>query len=108
MTVAALLLKAPHIGVRELKTNLSRFIKENSPFIVTDRGKPIEVLMPYSEMVEIAEIIDEATDLETLQAVKEGREAIKSKVKGISVSRIFNKIRKERKWNMRLNFLLSL
>ena len=97
MTIASMLLRAPHIGVRELKTNLSRLLKKGNPLIVTDRGTPIEVMLPYSDIVEIAELVDEATDIETLRAVGEGRAAIKSGAKGISVSRLFAKMRKRRK-----------
>lgn len=94
MTLSTMLLKAPHIGVREFKSNLSRFIRTRSPFIVTDRGAPVEVMIPYSEIVEIVELIDEVTDSETLKAVQEGRAAIKNKTEGVSVSVLFDKIKK--------------
>lgn len=97
MTIAGMLLRAPHIGIRELKTNLSRLLKKGNPLIVTERGVPVEVMLPYSDIVEIAELIDEATDLETLRAVQEGRLAVKAGIKGVPVSRIFNKIRKKRR-----------
>lgn len=97
MTFSAMLLKAPHVGVREFKSNLSKFIKTKSPFIVTDRGLPVEVMIPYPEIVEIAELMDEATDSGTLRAVQEGRSAIKNKTKGASVSMLFDKIKKKNK-----------
>ncbi len=97
MTIATKLLRAPHIGIRNLKNRLSWVLKHKSTFIVTDRGIPIEVLLPYSDMVEMIELIDEATDSEALRAVQEGREAIKAGVEGILVSKVFNKIKKERK-----------
>ncbi len=94
MTFSAMLLKAPHVGVSEFKSNLSKFIKTKSPFIVTDRGLPVGVMVPYYEIIEIAELMDEATDSETLRAVQEGRAAIKNKTKGVPVSMLFDKIRK--------------
>lgn len=97
MTISTMLLKAPHIGVRDFKTNLFKFIKSKSPFIVTDRGTPVEVMLPYSDIVEIAELIDEATDSETLNAIQEGRVAIKKHTKGIPVSKLFKKMRKQAK-----------
>lgn len=97
MTISTMLLKAPHVGIRELKTNLSKLIKKDGPFIVTERGIPVEVMLPYSDIVELAELLDEATDIETLRAVQEGRSAVRDKAKGVAFSRLFNKIKKLRK-----------
>jgi PHD/YefM family antitoxin component YafN of YafNO toxin-antitoxin module len=97
VTIAMRLLRAPHVGIRRLKENLSWFLQKKTPFIVTNRGVPVDVLLPYSDMVEMIELIDEATDSETLRAVQEGRDAVRGGAKGIPVSKVFNKIRKERK-----------
>lgn len=97
MTIATKLLRAPHIGIRNLKNRLSWVLRHKSTFIVTDRGIPVEVLLPYSDMVEMIELIDEATDSEILRAVQEGREAVKAGAEGIPVSKAFNKIKKEHK-----------
>lgn len=97
MTIAAMLLKAPHVGVRELKAHLSQFLKKKSPFIVTERGVPVDVVLPYAEVIEMVELIDEAADFNALSAVHEGRHAVKEGAKGIPVLRLFNKIRKQRK-----------
>jgi len=97
MTLASILLKAPHIGVRQFKARISKFLKSGNPLIITERGVPVEVVIPYAEAIEMVDLIDEATDLETLKAVEEGREAIKAKRKGISVLRLFSKVRKRTK-----------
>ena len=37
------------VGIRELKANLSRYVKaahDGQPVVVTDRGKPVAVLCP--------------------------------------------------------------
>lgn len=94
MTLATILLRAPHIGVRQFKSGLSKFLKSRNPLIITERGVPVEVVIPYAEAIEMVDLIDEATDLETLKAVEEGREAIKTERKGISVLRLFSKFRK--------------
>ncbi len=95
MTVARALLNAKSIGVRRLKNNLSRFINKNELFIVTEYGTPEGVYVPYEEMMEIVDVLDELQDKETVEAVAEGRKAIKAKQKGISVSKVFKKIRKK-------------
>lgn len=97
MSISTDLLKSPHIGIRNLKMNFSKYIKNNEPIIVTNRGVPINIVMPYSDMIELLDIIDELTDIETMKTVLEGRKAIKSGAKGIPVSNLFNQIRAKRK-----------
>ena len=97
MTLASILLRAPHIGVRQFKEKLSRFLKSGNPLVITERGVPVEVVIPYAEALEMVDLVDEATDFEALKSVQEGREAIKKGAAGLSVSRLFEKVRKERK-----------
>ena len=97
MKLAIDFLKAPHIGIRELKEGLSSFLKKSEPVIVTDRGLPVNVILPYNEMIELLDIIDELQDKETLQSVAEGRRAVKKGEEGIPVSNLFKKIRSNRK-----------
>ncbi len=96
MTIATMLLRAPHIGVRKFKAGISKFIRAGRVLVVTDRGSPVEVVVPYPEMVEMVDLIDEVTDSDTLQAVRDGREAIKAGEKGISFFKAFAKIKKQR------------
>ena len=88
--------KARHISRKELKTDLSKALEKDDFLVVTKRGVPKNVIFPYSEMIELIEIIDELGDAELLETIKEGREAIKSGAKGIPVSSIFEKIRTNR------------
>ena len=85
MNIAINLFKAPHVGVRELKEKLSSFLKKDSPLIVTDHGEPTKVIVPYTEMVELLDILDEMSDPETLAAVAAGRKSIRQGAKGIAV-----------------------
>lgn len=96
MSIATALLKAHHVGIRDLKEHLStKFLNET--LVITDRGTPISVNLPYSDLLELIDILDELSDLETIKAVQEGRKAIKAGTKGISVSTVFNRIRAKRK-----------
>lgn len=97
MSIATDILKSHHIGIRDLKEHLSKLLKTNEPLVVTDRGTPINVILPYSDMLELMDILDELSDLETLKAIQEGRKAIKAGAKGIPVSNLFNEIRSKRK-----------
>ncbi len=97
MTLASILLKAPHVGVRQFKSHLSRLLNQGNPLIITEHGVPVDVVIPYQEALEMVDLIDEATDLETLKAVQKGRLAVKRKVKGVPVLGLFERLRKERK-----------
>jgi len=93
MGIATDLLHAPHVGIRDLKENLSRFLKTKKPFVVTDNGTPVDVIVPYAEMLELLDLFDEIQDMETIKTIQEGRESIKAGAKGIPASKLFKKIR---------------
>jgi len=96
MSIAADLLKANHVGIRDIKEHLStRLLKDI--LVITDRGTPVSVNLPYSDVLELVDIIDEAADLETMATVSEARKAIKGGAKGILVADLFNRIRKQRR-----------
>ncbi|MFH1379149.1 MAG: hypothetical protein ABII23_02605 [bacterium] len=96
MNISAALLKAEHIGIKDLKEHLSaKYLDEL--LIITDRGDPISVTIPYTDVLEFIDIFEELSDKGTLKMVREGREAIKAGAKGISVSHLFKKIRSKRK-----------
>ncbi len=92
MSVTTDLLKANHIGIRDLKEHLSTKLLKDL-LVITDRGVPVSVNLPYSDVLELVDILDELADLETITLVAEGRKAIKSGVIGVPVSNLFDKIR---------------
>ena len=69
------MLRAPHIGVKELKNNLSMLFKTHKPIIATDRGQPAYVLVPYADMVEMMELMEEAKDAGLVAEIKAARKA---------------------------------
>ncbi len=96
MSVATDLLKANHVGIRDFKEHLStKFLNET--LVITDRGTPVSVSLPYSDVLELMDILDELSDPETIKAVYEGRKAIRAGAKGIPVSTVFNRIRAKHK-----------
>jgi len=96
MNIAMQLLKANHVGVRELKMHLSGFLKKGQPFIITEHGRPMQVMIPYADMLEFVDIIEELQDPEVLKLIQQGRKSIKRGAKGLLVSKIFQKIRAAR------------
>ncbi len=69
MSLSTDLLKSEHVGIRKLKTHLSKHIKNNKPIIVTARGVPVDVVIPYADMIELLDMIDELTDMDTMKTI---------------------------------------
>ena len=97
MTIANALLKARSVGIRNFRNKLSKFIGKHELFIVTEHGQPASVLLPYEDMLEIVDVLDELQDKETLKTILEGRKAIKSGRKGLLASTLFKKKRAKNK-----------
>ena len=91
MTLATTLLKASHVGVRDLRTHLSQMLHSSKALIVTERGKPKRVILPYSVVVEIAETLGEMTDKELAADVAYSRKARNEGAKPIPVAQSFKK-----------------
>lgn len=96
MTIETALLKAEHIGIRELREHLSERLKRNTPLIVTEHGTPKKVIFSYQDLLELIDILEELRDQELLEIVRQGRQAIRRGGKGILVSRSFRQIRSAR------------
>jgi len=91
MTLSRALLKAKTIGVRKFRDRLSRLIHTHEMFIVTEHGSPTSVLLPYQDVLEIIDILDELRDKDAIAAVLKGRKAIRAGKKGILASKVFDK-----------------
>ena len=96
MSIALDLLKSDHVGIREIREKLSLILKKKKPVIITERGVPVNVLLPYSDMMELLDIFEEISDKETVKTVQEGRAAIKSGEKGVPVSGLFRGLREKK------------
>jgi len=90
MTLAKALLKARTLGVRNFRNKLSQLMHTHEMFIVTEHGKPTSVLLPYNDILEIVDILDELRDRGAIDAVAKGRRAIRAGRKGVSVSKTFS------------------
>jgi len=91
MTLGNALLKAKSIGVRNFRDKVSRLIHTHEIFVVTEHGSPTSVLLPYDDVLEIVDVLDELRDKDALKAVAQGRKAIGRGVKGILASKILKK-----------------
>ncbi len=75
MSLATQLLRAEPIGVKELKNHLSAVLKRSKPRVVTDHNKPRHFLIPYEDMVEIVELLDELSSTKLIKQIAEARES---------------------------------
>ncbi len=82
MSLATQLMRAEPIGVKELKNNLSTVLKRGKTRVVTDRNKPKHFLIPYEDMIDIVELMEELSDTKLQRQIAEGRESYR---KGKSV-----------------------
>jgi len=80
------------MGIRDLKEHISTKVLKGI-FVITDHGKPVSVNLPYSDVMELLDILDELTDPETIEIVARGRKSIKKGMKGVSAASLFRKIR---------------
>ncbi len=85
MDIALDLLKAPHVGVREFKAKMSSLLDKRRTLVVTEHGEPTSVVVPYQDMMELLDILEEINDPQTRQTIALGRKSIKENVKGIPV-----------------------
>ena len=93
MKIAMNLLKADHVGVRELKSDLSKRLNRRKMLVVTDHGAPAHVIVPYEDMLELIDLLDEATDSETVKTILEARAVISKNSRGIPVQRLLSRHR---------------
>lgn len=49
------LARAKHVGAREFRTNLSRLVDSSDLTIITLKGKPRQVMVPFERMVSLLE-----------------------------------------------------
>lgn len=87
------LLRAEHVGIRELKANISSYAHARKSIIATDHGKPIKVLVSYKVMVSMLEMLRDLLDTKMSSALRRGRKAIATGAAGIPARRTLGKAR---------------
>lgn len=91
MSITLDFLKAKHVGSRELRSRLFKLLKNGKPLVITEHGQPVRVMLDYAEMLDLLDMLEELSDPETLEAVREGREAIAAGHKGVSAKDLIEK-----------------
>jgi len=91
MTTVSLLRKAKPVNVREAQAKLSQLIKSRSPSMVVSHGKPVSFLVPYEEMLDLVETLDELKDTKLLREIARMR-AEYARGRAVPAERLFRKI----------------
>lgn len=97
MNAASILLRSKKVGVRSFRDSASKYIRAHQPIVITEHGAPESVLLPYEDMLEIVDILDELQDEGLLKTIAEGRKAVKAGHAGVSVSKTLLKHLKSKK-----------
>nr|MBI3613178.1 hypothetical protein [Nitrospirota bacterium] len=91
MTTAALLRKAKPVNVREAQATLSKLIGSKTPSLVLSHGKPVSFLMPYEDMLDLVEMLEELKDHKLLREIAKAR-ADYAQGKSVPAERLFRKM----------------
>ena len=59
---STLLRKARPVNIREAQAQLLKLIRSQSPSMVLSHGKPVSFLIPYDDMLDLVEFLDELKD----------------------------------------------
>ena len=91
MSVNNLLRKAKPVNVREAQAQLSKLIKSKEPSMVLSHGKPVSFLVPYEDMLDLVETIDELKDKKLLQEIEQARKEY-AEGKDVPAEHLFKKM----------------
>jgi antitoxin (DNA-binding transcriptional repressor) of toxin-antitoxin stability system len=68
-----LLKKAKTVSVREAQAGLSKLIRSKSPSMVLSHGKPVSFLVPYEDMLDLVDTLEELKDQRLLGEIARSR-----------------------------------
>ena len=92
MSLMTDIVRAGHIGVKDLRDHAPKYMRDNQVYLVTRHGRPTKFLVPYEEMAELIDILDELSDPETMKMVAEGRMAIAKGEKPVPVKKAWQRL----------------
>lgn len=82
------LLKAKHVGARELKDHLAKYMRGHAPVVATDRGQPKKVLIDYQDMVTLIEMVADLSNPALMKVMAAGARAVRGGAAGLPVKRL--------------------
>lgn len=91
MSSANLLRKAKPVNVRQAQAQLSKLIHSKSPSMVLSHGKPVSFLVPYEDMLDLVESLDELKDKKLLGEIAKSRSEY-AQGKAVPAERLFKRM----------------
>ncbi len=91
MNSTNLLRNAKPVNVREAQAQLSKLIRSKSPSIVLSHGKPVSFLVPYDDMLDVVEALDELKDQLLLKEMEDARTDY-ARGEAVPADRLFKKL----------------
>lgn len=91
MTARSLLREAKPVNVREAQAGLSRIIRSKKPSMVVSRGKPVSFLVPYEEMLDLLDTLDELKDARLFDEIARARHEY-AEGKAVPAERLWKKL----------------
>ncbi len=79
------------VNVQEGQVQLSKLIHSKSPSMVLSHGKPVSFLVPYEDMLDLVEALDELKDKKLLGKIKRTRKEY-AQGKAVPAERLFRKM----------------
>jgi antitoxin (DNA-binding transcriptional repressor) of toxin-antitoxin stability system len=79
------------VNVREAQARLSRLVKSKLPSMVCSHGKPVSFLVPYEDMLDLLDTLEELKDAKLLKEIARARDEY-AKGKSISAERLFRRM----------------
>jgi len=91
VSVTSLLRKAKPVNVREAQARLSKLIRSKSTSMVLSHGRPVSFLVPYEDMLDLVDTLDELKDSKLLREIEKGR-AEYAQGRAVPAERLFKKM----------------
>ena len=73
MTYRSIFRDAKPVNVKEAQAGLSRLVKSAKPSLITSHGKPLSFIIPYDEMLELLDMLEELRDKRLIKGIAEAR-----------------------------------
>ena len=68
------LMKAETIGAKRLREEIFTIVKEKKTYVITNKGKQEMFLIPYEDVIELMEILEESKDAALQEHIRKSRE----------------------------------
>ena len=91
MSATSLVRNAKPVNVRVAQAQLPKLIHSKSPTMVLSHGKPVSFLVPYEDMLNLVDTLDELKDKKLLMEIERARIEY-GQGKAVPAERLFKKM----------------